>query len=162
MSIFYSCKGSPSCNVTVQHQLSTERSRSCSLSCAVFSQSHSNHSRSEQHVLWRDAFSHRFAIDRTMFETAMPIYSPSRIDNGTLVLKLEHGIVVTDDVRSRRCFSGCSRVFERNLHCSPSCNEHSGRIAGRHCFQIMKCDKLSCGHCVVPISHLANTRRMRH
>ena len=81
-------------------------------------------------------------IVRIICVNAAPIYNPSRIHDAALIFEFEDGIMVADDVCSRRSLPGRSRVFECNLDGSSSCHQHAGRIAGWHGFEIMACDEL--------------------
>ena len=74
MSIYCS-KGSPSCNVTLQHHDSTAISRYLSGWCDDASQSHANPSRSVQQVECIVASSQRCATVRSSCENAAPIYN---------------------------------------------------------------------------------------
>ena len=92
----YSSKGSPACNVTLQHHDSTATSRSLSGCCDDVSQSQVKPSRSVQQVECISAWSQRCAIVRRSCPNDTPIYLG--VHDGRLVLKFKNCIAVRDDV----------------------------------------------------------------
>ena len=157
MSIYCSTisRGPPSCNVSVQHAVSKDKSCSRSAGGAgALSQSNMHPSVSEQHLECSDASWQILVIAVSSCESVAPIYLG--VYEATLVTQFEDTVMVTDDIRACWSFCHCAAVLGGNLNRASFRDQHSRQFARRHRLQITATDKLSRWSCVVSIPSLGD------